>query len=268
MEAVIAEMRRRLSGELSLPDMADIACLSPFHFLRVFRRVTGLTPREFLAALRIEQAKRLLVTTRLSVTEICFEVGYTSVGTFTARFSRMVGVPPGTFRRMGERVVEACIRPLREPGRAGAIPLFSGSGDGPRAGGAGLVCRGVAGRIVGLPGTPPGIVFAAAFPRAAPHGEPAACTVLPGGPGPYRIAPLPEGRFYVLACLLPWSSDVTGYLVPDANVWVGGSREAVLVAAGRPEPAVDIVLRPKRSTDPPILASSLFLLARREGFGI
>lgn len=254
IEAVIAQMRGALSRPLLLPDLADMARLSPFHFLRVFRNVTGLTPRDFLAAVRMEAAKRLLLTTRLSVTDICFEVGYSSVGTFITRFSRLVGVAPGTFRRLGERMVEAHIHPLREGSRAGngewgRVPAPAGG------------C--VAGRIVGPPGTPSGIIFAAAFPQAAPHGEPAACTVLPGGPGPYRIRPLPDGRFHILACLLPWSDQPTAYLLPGDNVWVGGSRAAVPVTPAGAGNGVDIVLRPIRPTDPPILASSPFMLARR-----
>src|SRR5437763_3941434 len=100
VERVIAAMRERPGEPLTLETMGKIAGLSPHHFNRVFRRVTGVPPRRFLGALRLEAAKQLLLTTPLSVTEVCFEVGYGSVGTFTTRFTQLVGVPPGELRRL------------------------------------------------------------------------------------------------------------------------------------------------------------------------
>src|ERR1700760_4201675 len=91
-ERVILSMRECLDEPISLSDMADIACLSPYHFNRVFHQVTGLPPTKFLYALRLSTAKRLLLTTSLSVTDVCFEVGYNSLGTFTTRFTQLVGL--------------------------------------------------------------------------------------------------------------------------------------------------------------------------------
>ena len=88
VERVLATMRERLDEDLTLHDMADVAHLSPYHFTRVFRHVTGIPPCEFLTALRLQEAKRLLLTTGLSVTDVCFEVGYSSLGTFTAPVGR------------------------------------------------------------------------------------------------------------------------------------------------------------------------------------
>lgn len=99
IERVIAALRDSDASRLSLRDMADIACLSPFHFSRLFRRVTGIPPGEFAAAVRLERAKHLLLTTELTVTEVCFEVGYAGLGAFVARFTRLVGVSPGRFRQ-------------------------------------------------------------------------------------------------------------------------------------------------------------------------
>ena len=82
-------------ADLSLRDMADIAYLSPHHFARTFRRVTGISPGEFQCALRLQRAKRLLLTTDLSASGVCFEVGYGSLGIFTSRFTHLVGVSPG-----------------------------------------------------------------------------------------------------------------------------------------------------------------------------
>src|SRR5256714_15274685 len=83
VERAIQTMHTHLDEELTLEDLASVAYLSPSHFHRVFRRLIGIPPGEFLAALRFQTARRLLLTTALSVTEICFEVGYTSIGSFT-----------------------------------------------------------------------------------------------------------------------------------------------------------------------------------------
>src|SRR5260370_25122277 len=103
VERVISAMRRRLDENLSLKEMADIAYMSPFHFNRIFRQLTGVPPCQFLSALRLESARRLLRTTELKVTEICFEVGYTSLGTFIRRFSDLLGASPRSLRRLADR---------------------------------------------------------------------------------------------------------------------------------------------------------------------
>src|ERR1044072_6247332 len=94
VERVILAMRERLDEALTLEDLAEVAIISPFYFDRIFRQITGIPPCQFLSALRMEAAKRLLLTSSLSVTDVCFEVGYNSLGTFTTRFTQLVGLPP------------------------------------------------------------------------------------------------------------------------------------------------------------------------------
>src|SRR4051812_18015235 len=67
--------------------LADVAALSPYHFNRVFRRTIGIPPAQYLCAVRIETAKHLLLATSLRVTDVCFDVGYSSLGTFVTRFT-------------------------------------------------------------------------------------------------------------------------------------------------------------------------------------
>ena len=99
VQRVIEEMHRRLDENLTLQDMADVAALSLYHFARVFHQETGMPPAMYLAALRRDEAKRLLQSTSLRVMEVCYQVGYNSVGTFTSRFKQEVGLPPGQFRK-------------------------------------------------------------------------------------------------------------------------------------------------------------------------
>lgn len=84
---------------LSLSDIAKCSYMSPYHFLRVFKETYGETPNEFLIRLRVEQAKKMLITGNFSISEICEEVGYTSLGSFSSLFLKQVGVAPTLYRR-------------------------------------------------------------------------------------------------------------------------------------------------------------------------
>jgi len=88
----------RFESALTLSEIATAACLSPFHFLRGFKAVFRMTPHEYLSVCRVERAKFLLERTELPVTEICFSVGFESLGSFSSWFSRLAGVSPRAWR--------------------------------------------------------------------------------------------------------------------------------------------------------------------------
>ncbi|MFF1274903.1 MULTISPECIES: helix-turn-helix transcriptional regulator [Streptomyces] len=94
----IATMHHRFHEPLTLDDLARSAMVSKFYFLRVFSKVTGVTPGRFLSAVRLHEAKRLLRDTSLNVADISARVGYSSTGTFSRRFSESVGVSPTKYR--------------------------------------------------------------------------------------------------------------------------------------------------------------------------
>ncbi|MDF1605039.1 AraC family transcriptional regulator [Nocardioides sp. YIM 152315] len=89
---------RRYAEPLTVDDLAREAGWSTAHFAREFRRVFGETPHRFLLSRRMERAAALLRDTDRPVTEICHAVGLSSLGSFTARFTRVYGVPPTTYR--------------------------------------------------------------------------------------------------------------------------------------------------------------------------
>jgi AraC family transcriptional regulator len=89
----------RYSEPLSLADLAQSAILSRFHFARVFKEQTGVPPGRFLAAVRMYQAKRMLLTSSMSVAWVSSAVGYGSLGSFTSHFTDSVGISPNRFRR-------------------------------------------------------------------------------------------------------------------------------------------------------------------------
>lgn len=88
-----------LAGPVSLEDAAQAAALSPYHFLRCFKRVYRKTPHAYLTDRRLRRARRLLRSTRLPVTEIGMAVGFKSPAAFSTLFRRRHGVSPSAFRQ-------------------------------------------------------------------------------------------------------------------------------------------------------------------------
>jgi AraC-like DNA-binding protein len=89
---------RSYAEPLDLRLIADAAGYSPFHFARAFRDVYGQTPGRYLTQRRIERAMALLRSANLTVTEVCLQVGFSSLGSFSARFREVVGVSPSAYR--------------------------------------------------------------------------------------------------------------------------------------------------------------------------
>src|SRR5207247_4172065 len=91
-------MDRHYAEPLDIPALARIAFVSEAHFIRVFRATFGETPHRYLQRRRVERAMFLLRETDRTVTEICFDVGFASLGTFSRTFNDIVGEPPTTYR--------------------------------------------------------------------------------------------------------------------------------------------------------------------------
>lgn len=110
-------MRQTYQRPVKLSDISARANLSPYHFLRVYKRAYGETPHEFVTRLRIERAKTLLVSGEHNVTEACFEIGFSSLGSFSGLFARYVGLSPSEYRRYARPGISVPrgIRPLFVP---------------------------------------------------------------------------------------------------------------------------------------------------------
>jgi AraC-like DNA-binding protein len=92
------QMDREFAQPLDIAVLARTALMSPGHFSRSFRAAYGQTPHGYLMTRRIERAKALLRRGDLSVTEVGYEVGFSSLGSFSSRFSEVVGVSPSEYR--------------------------------------------------------------------------------------------------------------------------------------------------------------------------
>jgi transcriptional regulator GlxA family with amidase domain len=117
---------------LTLGDLAALVRMSKFHLVRAFRAAYGETPMRYLTRRRIERAQDLLRSANLTVTEVCMLVGFSSLGSFSSRFSELVGESPAAYRnRWATR-------------------------GGPHIPGCYLFMRGVTPQYRRSPGTPPG----------------------------------------------------------------------------------------------------------------
>ena len=91
-------MDRAYAEPLDVRSVASVAHVSPAHFIRSFRAVFGETPHRYLQRRRVERSMFLLRETGRSVTDICFDVGFTSLGTFSRTFRAIVGETPSGYR--------------------------------------------------------------------------------------------------------------------------------------------------------------------------
>jgi AraC family transcriptional regulator len=262
--AVAAMLRQRIADPISLPDMADLAGFSPAYFSHMFGVVTGIPPMRFLTALRLEAAKQLLVDTDLPVTEICFAVGYRSLGTFSSRFTGLVGVSPNGFRRLAKLDSWPRLAKLLAAARRSVHPVYLshkqtavGTVDSP-----GLTLQDAESGGSGKLSTGP--VFIGTFAQPIPQGAPVAYTVVYESPI-YTLPRVPDGRYYVLATSFAWSEDPRSHLLPRlgrGDVRVGRGDHPLWVFNGRIRNHVHLRLRRPRITDPPLLSSLPHLMLR------
>ncbi len=130
---------RHFAEPLDLELLARTAGISKFHFLRLFSAAYGITPAAYLSERRIERAQDLLRSANLTVTEVCHQVGFTSLGSFSSRFRELVGESPSHFQaRWGADAprIPGCfvlMRGLVERRTDGVSTGSTGGGDGPSA---------------------------------------------------------------------------------------------------------------------------------------
>jgi AraC family transcriptional regulator len=229
VERVLAAVRGRLGRQYTIDDLARIAMFSKYHFARMFRDVTGMPPRRFLYALRLEEAKNLLVTTSLNVADISHRVGYSSVGTFTSRFTASVGVTPAVYRRLRGNVASMLCSDPPDAGAHGVIAVRLQT----------LDREALSGQVV-----------LSLFERPVPEGLPFRCQIV-NGAREWSFRCVPMGQWYVLAVSSPGGDDRA---VTDHPRMLISASEPVRLRPEAPAARVIIRLRPMRPVDPPLLS--------------
>lgn len=103
---------RNYDRPVTIAQLSREAALSPYHFIRLFRRVYRQTPHQYLVQQRIARAKELLRTTDLPITEICIAVGFESLGSFSTLFHRVAGISPSAYRFSAQATPRPAYIPL------------------------------------------------------------------------------------------------------------------------------------------------------------
>jgi AraC family transcriptional regulator len=231
-ERAIKFIYERYSEPLSLADIANSAIVSRFHFCRTFKDATGVTPGRYLSAIRIYQAKRMLLNTRMNVTDIAFAVGYNSLGSFSNHFTDSVGLAPGRFRRIAQNGGFE----LPRPERASAPPHAT-----------------VTGTIAFPPGYAGGRVYLGTFDTPIVQRQPAASVIIEAEdtaePCSFRLTGIPVGTWFLRAVAVADSKDPEPW---TRRTLLTGGTGPVTVCAGAAITAA-IELRTRRPTDLPIL---------------
>lgn len=123
------DLLREEEGPRSIDDIARAVAISPSHFTKQFDALFGATPHQFRIQARLDRARRLLALGQ-SVTDVCLEVGFSSLGSFSDLFARRVGEPPSAYRRRARVMVQVPAMPsprLVVPGCLGMIASLPAS---------------------------------------------------------------------------------------------------------------------------------------------
>jgi AraC family transcriptional regulator len=233
VKRAIAEMRRQIGQPLSLRSLAKIGFASPYHFTRTFRSVTGLPPLHFLSALRLDAARTLLLHTRSKVIDICYDVGYSSVGTFTRRFTGSFGVSPRQFRALAQLPRHAVRHQQSLP--APQATLADGTG--------------FSGHVIAPSGFK-GIVCVGLFSAPIPQSKPLACTIAARN-GDYHMQDVPLGKSFLFALGMELPIQARDCFCHDSVLRAGG--QAIRISEDDVSGETDLILRAPLPTDPPIL---------------
>lgn len=228
VERVIATMWQQYDEPLSLAEMADEAIFSRFYFSRVFRAATGTSPGRYLTAVRLCKAKHLLLQTSASVTDISYQVGYNSPGTFSTRFTLSVGLSPARYRQQAQ---DGLISPSRA-----RRPAAGNSGR--------IACR------LWVPHcSVPSKTYIGVFSNPYQQGTTVTCRVA-GQSGIYELDDAAEGPLTVRAVTVP-TSNLHPHPWARRPVLLSDSVE-LNVSAGRTT-TVNLRMRQPRLTDLPVL---------------
>lgn len=233
VEQAIEYMRRHLERELTSEEIARSVGYSEYHFIRIFKEVTGISPRHFLSAMRIEAGKKKLLQPTGSLLNVVLSLGFLSVGSFSSRFKQSVGISPIQFRKTSKALAENLI--------SGKELQFVKSLH------SNVSCT------IHYPKTFKGIIFVGLFPRPIPDQRPIKGTAFRNGTQTCSFTNLPPGDYYLLAAGIPWSMNPKSYYLLDNSL--RGKTDDPIHIDVETNCHVEIHLREPLPFDPPILVN-------------
>jgi AraC family transcriptional regulator len=227
-------MKEHLDEEITSEALAKHVGYSPHHFSRVFKDITGVSPRHYLSALRIEAGKQTLVNPTNSILKTLLGIGFRSIGTFSSKFKQFVGLSPRQFQKsidsLHQYVNEYDFTKELQP-----LEIIAPS----------ITCQVIA------PKAFKGIIFIGLFPRPIPDQNPIIGYALTHQKTSCTFSNVPLGTYYVLACALPRSLNPKSYV--DLSSSLRGKADYPIHVKQDTTAYMDVILRDPLPYDPPIL---------------
>jgi AraC family transcriptional regulator len=247
IENVIHSIKSDLTYPWTLGELSDIAHLSLYHFNRIFKRQTGVPPLQFLYALRLESAKQMIISTQMSITDVCYAVGYNSIGSFTKRFSDLVGLSPKRLRHVfGQFTIDSFSQQAAELAAVTHNNSVQSPGVHKLSG------------IIENPRSQNHITIVGRFPSSIPQGEPHCCTLVDnnGHFNLFSYSPILNTYFFCICLDIEKSSE---HIFMYKDSLRGRNNGINSHQINESEYNTRITLEKPRLLDPPILTVSPLL---------
>jgi len=244
VDEVIAYIHQHLYEPLPLTRLAKYAAYSPYHFTRIFKERTGLSPLYYVSSIRLQKAKDLLLQTNLSIRDIGLEIGQQSLGTFTTRFTERVGMTPSRFRGSA-------------PQADNQFRLLRKLNDWNTPHGAFRRHATIEGTVQAkIPFE--GVILIGLFAKPIPEGLPLYGTLLPSSLGRFCFTDVKPGVYYLMGTSVSWRMKAIDFMLPHTTLRTR-SREPIIV---KPHSVIyqKVTLHVPRLDDPPILISLPLLM--------
>ncbi|WP_238021600.1 helix-turn-helix domain-containing protein [Oceanobacillus jordanicus] len=234
----IRYMKENLDDTITLNDLAEFVGYSSFHFSRMFKHVTGISPRYYLSALRIEQGKKLLANPSVSpsVIKTLLSLGFQSIGSFSSRFKQFVGLTPKEFNKRVKELHQFLNEYDGEAEQVHGQALINTSN---------LMVR------IKIPKSFNGYIFIGLFPRPIPDQVPILGKVITHKQEYCVFESIPEGVYYVLTAAIEKSFNPLDYFLLENAL--RGKYELPISFEEKISRELEITLRPPLPNDPPIL---------------
>lgn len=238
----IQYMKMHLDHDLTAEQLAAHVGYSHYHFIRVFKRVTGISPRHYLSALRIEAGKLHLLKEPSLLIKILNSIGFQSAGSFNTRFKQLVGISPQKFRTTSKQLFNHMNEWEHKQ-----LELADDDEAPSR-----LTCQ-----II----TPPsfrGMIFVGLFPRPIPDQRPIMGTAMNQSSRFCTFTNIPPGMYYVMVAGITWSINPRDYFL--LNQALRGIYEDPIQIKKESKLNISFALRDPLPQDPPIVINLPMLL--------